>query len=143
MAKVIVILNIFFLFNIAQSQYNHNLKKAAMKSDLIQEKENKHNNNLKYDLFVAESEFNKYNCYKEFSVWKIEDMPQKIVQVNSFARLKVLKGAFLFRAYDENDKIIYEEVFNLDNQQTLLKPNIRHSATPIEEKIECQLQFYK
>jgi tellurite methyltransferase len=97
----------------------------------------------KYKYFVNENEMVNYTIIKEFPLWKYNDMPNKIVAVDAFARLLIVKGSFLFSAYDENDNVIYEEIFNLDNQQTLLFPNIRHTAKPLTNDIECYLQFYK
>jgi tellurite resistance-related uncharacterized protein len=97
----------------------------------------------KYKYFVNVNEMVDYTLIKEFPLWKYNDMPNRIVAVDTFARLLILKGSFLFSAYDESDNVVYEEIFNLDNQQTLLFPNIRHIAKPLATDIECYLQFYK
>jgi nicotinamidase-related amidase/tellurite resistance-related uncharacterized protein len=97
----------------------------------------------RHNFFMDENELSDYVIEKEFPIWKKEDLPQKIVKVEMFARLQVLKGSFLFTAYDENNAIIYEETFDANNQQTLLIPNVRHTVKAIEEDTECQLQLYK
>jgi tellurite resistance-related uncharacterized protein len=103
------------------------------------------NNTLetKHKYFVNRNEMVNYTLIKEFPLWRYNDIPNRIVAVDAFARLLILKGSFLFSAYDENDNKVYEEIFNLDNQQTLLFPNIRHTAKPLENDIECYLQLYK
>lgn len=96
----------------------------------------------KHDLFVDEHELSDYVLEKEFPIWKNEDLPQKVVKAEVFARLHVLKGSILFSAYDDDDKIVYKEIFDVNNQQTLLKPNVRHSVKALEEEVECKLQLY-
>jgi tellurite methyltransferase len=95
------------------------------------------------DFFVDRSILSNYELNKEFPIWKKDALPQEIVKVDSFARLHILKGSVLFAAYNEDDIIVYEETFDANNQQTLLKPNVRHTVKTTEEDTECQLQLYK
>jgi len=55
---------------------------------------------------VKENELENYKLYKEFPRGKISDIPQKIVQVNSLARLNIIAEVFYFYAYNENGSIV-------------------------------------
>lgn len=96
----------------------------------------------KTDLFVAETDLARYAPVREYPDWTSRNLPQHIVAVPLYARLHVIQGSFLFRAYDEHDQIICEEVFLPNNQQTLLKPNIRHTAAVQGEPFEARLTLF-
>ncbi|WP_373740559.1 DUF1971 domain-containing protein [Neisseria sp.] len=96
----------------------------------------------KTDLFVSETDLADYVPVREYPDWTSRDLPQQIVAAPFYARLRVIRGSFLFRAYDEHDQIIYAEVFSPQNQQTLLKPNIRHTAAAQGEPFAAQLTLF-
>lgn len=99
----------------------------------------------KQDCFITPEEMAGYACIRELSDWTAADLAQKTepVHLNAYARLHVLNGAFRFRAYDGQGKTVYEEVFDTEHQQTLLKLGIPHTAEAVGENSRFWLQIFE
>ncbi|MDO4640664.1 MAG: DUF1971 domain-containing protein [Neisseria sp.] len=95
------------------------------------------------DCFIAADEMTAYVCTKELPEWTAAQFPQQIAQVGTYARLQVLAGSFRFCAYDGQGNAVYEEIFDTAHQQTLLKPNVRHTAAALSDDTVCRLQLYQ
>lgn len=97
----------------------------------------------KDELFLSHAEMKDFTVLKTLPEWEVKDLPGQIVKVDHFARLEVVSGGFLFKAYDDKDSQIYEERFDEKNQQTLLKPGIRHLVMATDENSRYILHLFQ
>lgn len=80
---------------------------------------------------------------KKLPVWNKSTLPANRVKVDAFARLVVLNGKFRFYALDEQEHIVEEHIYDKDNQQPILKPNVLHRVEPVTDDLECYLELFE
>lgn len=96
----------------------------------------------KFDLFFPEDEVSGHQVVKTLPVWTKKDFPTEPVALDFPARLDIQTGHLAFQALDETGQVIYQEVFSTSNQQTLLRPGVRHLVVEMSDDLVCQLSFY-
>lgn len=96
----------------------------------------------KFDVFFPTVELDQHQIVKSLPLWTRKDFPSEPVVLDFPARLDIHSGSLTFQALDDANQVIYQEVFSTSNQQTLLRPNVKHLVVDISEDLVCQLSFY-
>lgn len=96
----------------------------------------------KFDIFFPKDDLHQHQVIKTLPVWTKKDFPLEPVVLDFPTRLEIQSGQLTFQAMDDDNQVIYQEVFSTSHQQTLLRPNVRHLVVDISEDLVCQLSFY-
>lgn len=86
-------------------------------------------------------------CYKQMPVWTKNTLPQMFqekhnTKVGTWAKLTILKGAIKYYELTEEGDVVWESVFDVNNQRPFVEPQVWHKVEALSDDLECQLAFY-
>lgn len=86
-------------------------------------------------------------CYKQMPRWTKDTLPQMFqekhnTKAGTWAKLTVLKGSIKYYELTEGGDVVWEGVFDVNNQRPFVEPQVWHKVEALSDDLECQLAFY-